>query len=56
MDMLDVLYRTIFSSGLINKALFLPDWESSKGARWERDLVTELGLEILEYPIEWLEE
>ncbi len=56
MDILDIFYRTIFSSGLINKALFLPDWESSKGARWERDLVTELGLEILEYPVEWLEE
>lgn len=55
LDILEIFYRKIFSSGFINKALFLPDWESSKGARWERDLVTELGLEILEFPIEWLE-
>lgn len=55
LDILEIFYRKIFSSGYIHKTLFLPDWQSSKGARWERDLVTELGLEVLEFPIEWFD-
>lgn len=55
MDILEIFYRTIFESGYIKKALFLPGWESSKGARWERELVTQLGIPVEEYPPEWLE-
>jgi len=56
LPILDIFYKKIFSSGYIKIALFLPDWESSKGARWERNLVSGLGLEIREFPIEWFEE
>ena len=40
-------YQPIFKSGYIKKLYFMPDWESSKGARWEHDLANELGIEIV---------
>jgi hypothetical protein len=51
---LEVFYRRIFESGFISQTLFMPDWQSSYGARWERELVTKLGIIIEEYPVEWL--
>lgn len=54
MDILEVFYRRVFESGHLHKILFLPDWESSIGARWERKLGSELGLTVEEYPSEWL--
>lgn len=51
---LEIFYRRIFESGLIKKALFLPDWQSSKGATWERNVTKSLGIEVEEYPVEWL--
>jgi len=55
-DVLEVFYRRIFESGYIGKALFLPGWESSRGASWERALLTELGVPIEDYPLAWLAE
>jgi hypothetical protein len=52
---LDVFYKKVFESGYIKTALFLPDWQSSKGATWERELVSGLGLQVQEYPLEWLD-
>lgn len=40
-------YYPLFSSGHICAFYFMPDWESSKGARWEHDLANELGIEIV---------
>ncbi len=54
-DILEIFYRRIFEAGYISKALFLPDWHSSKGATWEREFVSRLGLAVDEYPPEWLE-
>ena len=54
-DILEIFYRRIFESGYIYKGLFLPGWESSKGARWERNLLQELHIHIDEYPTHWLE-
>lgn len=54
MDILEVFYRQVFESGLIKKGLFLPDWQSSVGASWERELMLELGIIVEEYPSEWL--
>ena len=54
MPILDVFYKKIFESGHIKVALFLPDWKSSSGATWERNLVTRLGIEVREYPQQWL--
>jgi hypothetical protein len=53
-DILHVFYRGIFKSGLIKHLLFLPDWQSSTGARWEREEGKALGLTISDYPPEWL--
>lgn len=54
-DILDIFYRRIFESGHISKALFLPGWRTSKGATWEREFVSRLGLPVDEYPSEWLQ-
>jgi hypothetical protein len=53
-DILEVFYRKIFESGHISKALFLPRWQTSKGASWERQLLASLKIPIEEYPEEWL--
>jgi len=53
-EILDIFYKRIFESGHVKRALFLPGWEKSVGASWERDLVTKLGLVVEEYPLEWL--
>jgi hypothetical protein len=50
---LEVIYRQIFESRLVVRTFFLPDWETSHGARWEREHVTRLGLEVHEFPMEW---
>jgi hypothetical protein len=54
MDILEVFYRRVFEAGYIDAFMFLPGWESSVGTVWERDMATKLGIEIQEYPIEWL--
>lgn len=54
MDILEVFYRKVFYSGHIGKTLFLSGWESSLGARWERELALKLQIPIEEYPEEWL--
>ncbi len=56
LPILDVFYRKIFESGYISRALFLPDWQSSRGATWERNITKSLNIKIEEYREEWLEE
>ena len=51
---LDTFYLTIFKSGYIKQALFLADWQSSKGACWERETLSKLNIPIADYPIHWL--
>lgn len=53
MPLLEDVYYPIFSSGLITKAFFLPDWETSFGARWEHATLSRLGIEIQDFPREW---
>jgi hypothetical protein len=53
-DILELFYRRVFESRHIHRTLFLPGWEDSVGAKWERNLVTSLGLIVSEYPVEWL--
>jgi len=50
MDILHIFYHGVFNSGYIKTAYFLPDWESSKGATWERGQLESLNVEILEFP------
>ncbi|MDB4992563.1 MAG: hypothetical protein JWL75_808 [Parcubacteria group bacterium] len=53
---LDEFYKPIFESGLVASMYFLPDWQTSTGARWERTECERLGIEIVDYPQEWLTE
>jgi hypothetical protein len=53
-DILDIFYNRIFMTGMIDQCLFLPDWESSGGARWEYEKAKELGITIVDLPEEWL--
>jgi hypothetical protein len=53
-EILEIFYRRVFESGHVHRALFLPGWESSTGAKWERDLVSRLGITAEDYPSEWL--
>ncbi|MCR4283894.1 MAG: DUF4406 domain-containing protein [Parcubacteria group bacterium] len=39
-------YLPIFESKLIHRLYFLPDWESSTGAKWEHEQALRLGLDI----------
>ncbi|HEY0010918.1 MAG TPA: DUF4406 domain-containing protein [Candidatus Paceibacterota bacterium] len=56
MDILERFYQRVFEAGYIDAFMFLPGWESSIGTRWEREVGSKLGIEVKEYPIEWLEE
>ena len=51
MSLLNEFYKPIFEQGLLDILCFLPDWESSVGARWEHDQALRLGLKI-EYVLE----
>jgi hypothetical protein len=53
-DVLENFYRKIFESGHVHRGLFLPDWHSSTGAKWEYHLMARLGLIVEEYPAGWL--
>lgn len=43
---LDVFYAKVFETRRITKGHFLPGWESSTGARWEREKLIGLGCQI----------
>lgn len=55
-DILHIFYRSLFESRLITTLSFLPDWQSSVGAKWEYEEALRLGIEIEDYPCQWLEE
>lgn len=46
-DLLDKFYLPLFETGFIDELYFLPDWESSLGARWEHEQAKRLGLKIV---------
>ena len=41
-------YHPVFQTGHIRRAQFIPGWESSTGATWEREVLTELGVTIVD--------
>lgn len=43
---LEEFYLPIFESGFVKKLHFLPDWQTSFGARWEHDQAHRLGIKI----------
>jgi hypothetical protein len=48
-------YEPIFRSGKIKGIYSMPDWQSSTGARWERELSISLSLEVHDLPYNWEE-
>lgn len=53
-DILEVFFRGVLGSGHVSRALFLPDWESSRGACWEWEFVRSCGIPASPYPEAWL--
>lgn len=51
--LLDEFYLPIFESGSIKTLAFLPDWQSSTGARWEHEQAKRLNIDILYLPSNW---
>jgi hypothetical protein len=45
---LEDLYKPIFESGFIKELWFLPDWQSSHGAKWERLQAKRLNIKIVD--------
>jgi hypothetical protein len=46
--LLETFYIPIFNHPKIKTFYFIPGWEASYGARWERNLVTKLGKVIVD--------
>ena len=43
-QLLEAIFRPLFSSPQVHTLYFLPDWESSRGARWEHEEAIRIGL------------
>ncbi len=46
-------YDPIFASGMVGTLVFMPGWESSEGARWEREEGKRRNISIIEFPQDW---
>ncbi|MDP3963913.1 MAG: hypothetical protein Q8Q39_05460 [bacterium] len=44
--LLNEFYLPLFEKGLIRRLVFVPNWETSNGARWEHRQAERLGLQI----------
>lgn len=53
-DILDVFYAAIFNTGRITIQYFMHNWESSRGARWEREQALSRDVEIVDLDEEHL--
>lgn len=47
-------YQPLFETRLFARAWFLPGWESSTGASWEHELLTNMGCAIQYLPEDWI--
>lgn len=50
MPILEDYYQPIFESGLVRKVHFIPGWQKSFGARWEREECHRVGIETVFLP------
>jgi hypothetical protein len=48
MPILEEFYLPLFEAGLIKRGWFIPGWNSSIGASWEREQLQALGREIID--------
>lgn len=56
MPILEDFYLPLISSGLIKKCWFIPGWESSFGARWEREHLIQYGADICDLTDDWIDQ
>ena len=54
MPILHEFYAPLFRTGLITCAWFIPGWESSFGARWEREECKKLGIKTCDLDPGWI--
>lgn len=54
LGLLEQFYGPLFRSGQIAEGLYLPDWRSSRGACWERQVMADCGIITSTIPAEWL--
>lgn len=54
--LLKEVYLPLFQSGFIVRGWFLSGWESSQGARWERQVLTDLTIPCNDLGREWIED
>lgn len=52
-EVLTDVYELLMQSGHVRGVYFLPDWQTSRGARWEREAGERMGLEQHDYPSDW---
>lgn len=52
-QLLGEFYLPLFRSGLIRIMYFMPGWQDSVGASWERERGLELRIAILDLPDSW---
>lgn len=55
MPILDEFYHPLYTEGPVTLGWFMPDWQSSRGARWEHDLLLRKGADIRYLDPEWTE-
>ncbi len=56
MPILTEFYHPLIRSGLIKAGHFIPGWESSFGARWERTELKSMGAKINDLTNNWIDE
>ncbi|MFA5313649.1 MAG: hypothetical protein WC375_10120 [Methanomassiliicoccales archaeon] len=52
-ELLEEVYAPVFRSGKVAKLVFMPDWQSSRGATWEHEMAHKLGIETEYLPHNW---
>lgn len=55
MPILEEFYLPLIQTGRIKRGWFIPGWESSFGAQWERQQLTDAGAEIFDITNEWID-
>ncbi len=55
MPLLEDFYLPLFKSGHFRHGWFIPGWQSSYGATWERRQLSELGIVVTDLTEEWVD-
>ncbi len=56
MPILEEFYYPLFQTKLIKRGWFIPGWNSSFGARWEREQLEEVNADICDLANEWVDQ